>query len=187
MGAFPWRKHGPGLTKSQRAETGVALVDAGLREMWVSGRMHNRVCMVVTSWLTKHLVTDWRAGLAHFADCLTDWDPASNAMNWQWVAGCGPDATPYFRIFNPDLQASRYDPDAAYRRRWLAWPEGRASAEARAWLDSVPRAWGRTMLAARSGSGGGRGSRGGACRLGAVSCLDTRSLTLTGAPIGRIL
>ncbi|KGJ05830.1 deoxyribodipyrimidine photo-lyase [Paracoccus halophilus] len=138
---FPWQKDGPGLTQWRRAETGVALVDAGLREMWVTGRMHNRVRMVAASWLTKHLLTDWRAGLAHFADCLTDWDPASNAMNWQWVAGCGPDAAPYFRIFNPDLQARRYDPDAAYRRRWLAGTGSAGTSEARAWLDTVPRAW----------------------------------------------
>lgn len=139
--AFPWRNDGPGLTGWLRAETGVALVDAGLREMWVSGRMHNRVRMVVASWLTKHLLTDWRAGLAHFADCLTDWDPAANAMNWQWVAGCGPDAAPYFRIFNPEKQAEQYDPEGRYRRRWLAGFAGARTPEAAAWLDSAPRSW----------------------------------------------
>lgn len=139
--AFPWRKDGPALRQWLRADTGIALVDAGLRQMWLSGRMHNRVRMVVASWLTKHLLTDWRAGLDHFADCLTDWDPAANAMNWQWVAGCGPDAAPYFRIFNPDLQAERYDPKGEYRRRWLAGFGGPAAPEARAWADSVPRAW----------------------------------------------
>ena len=119
----------------------MALVDAGLREMRVTGRMHNRVRMVVASWLTKHLLTDWRLGLAHFADSLTDWDPASNAMNWQWVAGCGPDAAPYFRIFNPEKQAEQHDPEGRYRRRWLAGWMGTPSAEAQAYLESAASAW----------------------------------------------
>lgn len=139
--AFPWRKDGPGLEGWKRASTGVALVDAGLREMWVTGRMHNRVRMVVASWLTKHLLTDWRAGLAHFADCLTDWDPAANAMNWQWVAGCGPDAAPYFRIFNPERQAEQFDPEGRYRRHWLAGFAGSPGPEAQAWHDSIPLSW----------------------------------------------
>lgn len=138
---FPWRKDGPDLIRWQRAQTGVALVDAGLRQMWLTGRMHNRVRMVVASWLTKHLLIDWRAGLAHFADCLTDWDPAANAMNWQWVAGCGPDAAPYFRIFNPEKQAEQYDPRGGYRRRWLPGFDGAAGSEAAAWTESIPRAW----------------------------------------------
>lgn len=138
---FPWRRDGSCLIRWQRAETGVALVDAGLRQMWLTGRMHNRVRMVVASWLTKHLLTDWRAGLAHFADCLTDWDPAANAMNWQWVAGCGPDAAPYFRIFNPERQAGQYDPRGDYRRRWLAGFDNTCGPEAEAWLESIPRAW----------------------------------------------
>ena len=138
---FPWQGKSAALTRWQRAETGIALVDAGLREMRVTGRMHNRVRMVVASWLTKHLLTDWRLGLAHFDDSLTDWDPAANAMNWQWVAGCGPDAAPYFRIFNPERQAEQFDPRARYRNRWLAgWP-GPPSAEASAYLDSVPPGW----------------------------------------------
>ncbi|WP_062563575.1 cryptochrome/photolyase family protein [Paracoccus aminovorans] len=140
---FPWRKDAPELIGWQRAETGVALVDAGLRQMWLTGRMHNRVRMVVASWLTKHLLIDWRAGLAHFADCLTDWDPAANAMNWQWVAGCGPDAAPYFRIFNPERQAEQYDPQGDYRRRWLAGFDGASYPEAEVWLQSIPPAWNR--------------------------------------------
>lgn len=143
---FPWQKQGAGLQDWHRAETGVALVDAGLREMWLTGRMHNRVRMVVASWLTKHQLVDWRAGLAHFADCLTDWDPASNAMNWQWVAGCGPDAAPYFRIFNPERQAEQFDPDGKYRRRWLAGFDGFPDSEASAWAESIPRAWGAAPL-----------------------------------------
>jgi deoxyribodipyrimidine photo-lyase len=118
--AFPWRGDNPDALSWQRAQTGVELVDAGLREMRVTGRMHNRVRMVVASYLTKHLLTDWRLGLRHFADSLTDWDPASNAMNWQWVAGCGPDAAPFFRIFNPERQAARFDPLGRYRQHWLA-------------------------------------------------------------------
>ena len=138
---FPWQKNGPDLIRWQRAQTGVALVDAGLRQMWLTGRMHNRVRMVVASWLTKHLLIDWRVGLAHFADCLTDWDPAANAMNWQWVAGCGPDAAPYFRIFNPESQAEQYDPLGDYRRRWLSGFDGACGSEADAWFESVPQAW----------------------------------------------
>ena len=139
---FPWRGESPDLQAWQQARTGVPLVDAGLREMWVTGRMHNRVRMVVASWLTKHLLTDWRLGLNHFEDCLTDWDPASNAMNWQWVAGCGPDASPFFRIFNPVKQAAQYDAQARYRQRWLAGYQGQSSPEAEAFLQAVPPAWG---------------------------------------------
>lgn len=133
--AFPWQGPSPALTQWCRAETGVGLVDAGLREMRVTGRMHNRVRMVVASWLTKHLLSDWRLGLEHFADSLTDWDPAANAMNWQWVAGCGPDASPFFRIFNPETQAKQYDPKGAYRDYWLRG-EGAA-----AYLASLPSDW----------------------------------------------
>jgi len=104
--------------------------------MFVTGRMHNRVRMVVASYLTKHLLTDWRVGLRWFAECLTDWDPAANAFNWQWAAGSGADAAPYFRIFNPRLQADRFDPEGAYRRHWLAGKGAAAFAEA------IPRAWG---------------------------------------------
>lgn len=141
---FPWQGPGADLTGWIRGDTGVALVDAGLREMQVTGRMHNRVRMVVASWLTKHLMTDWRLGLRHFEDSLTDWDPAANAMNWQWVAGCGPDASPFFRIFNPEKQAAQYDPRGRYRARWLAGWEGLASSggeEARAYLQSLPSDW----------------------------------------------
>ncbi len=138
---FAWRAENPDHAAWCRGETGVALVDAGLREMRVTGRMHNRVRMVVASWLTKHALTDWRLGLRHFEDSLTDWDPAANAMNWQWVAGCGPDAAPYFRVFNPEKQAQQYDPKAAYRRRWLAGWMGAPGPEARAYLESVPPGW----------------------------------------------
>lgn len=134
---FPWRGDTPEAEAWRRGATGIPLVDAGLREMRVTGRMHNRVRMVAASWLTKHLLTDWRLGLAHFADTLTDWDPAANAMNWQWVAGCGPDAAPFFRIFNPLVQAQRFDPDGRYRRRWL----DDASPEAEAYHATLPSGW----------------------------------------------
>lgn len=133
---FPWQPDGPEAEAWRRARTGEDLVDAGLREMFVTGRMHNRVRMVVASYLTKHLLTDWRVGLRWFAECLTDWDPAANAFNWQWVAGSGADAAPYFRIFNPRLQADRFDPEGAYRRHWL---EGKGAA---AFAEAIPRAWG---------------------------------------------
>lgn len=140
--ALPARGDGKGLQRWQKAQTGVALVDAGLREMWLTGRMHNRVRMAVASWLTKHLRTDWRAGLAHFEDCLTDWDPTANAMNWQWVAGCGPDASPYFPIFNQKRQKDQFEPRGAYCKRWLTGFEGAASPEARLWPQTIHPHWG---------------------------------------------
>lgn len=133
--AFPWRGDNADAEAWRRGLTGVDLVDAGMRELYATGKMHNRVRMVVASFLTKHLMTDWRVGLAWFADCLTDWDPASNAMNWQWVAGCGPDSAPFFRIFNPDTQAEKFDPDGVYRDFWL---RGDGDAAFRA---AIPRSW----------------------------------------------
>ncbi|MBP9185327.1 MAG: deoxyribodipyrimidine photo-lyase [Fuscovulum sp.] len=139
---FPWAADNPEAERWRRGMTGEPLVDAGMREMYVTGRMHNRVRMVVASYLTKHLMTHWRVGLDWFADCLTDWDPAANAMGWQWVAGCGPDAAPYFRVFNPAGQAEKFDAKGAYRRRWLAELGPRPGAEALSFFDAVPRAWG---------------------------------------------
>ncbi|MDO5529125.1 MAG: deoxyribodipyrimidine photo-lyase, partial [Paracoccus sp. (in: a-proteobacteria)] len=107
---FPWRGDNDDSEAWRRGQTGVDLVDAGMRELYATGRMHNRVRMVAASYLTKHLLTDWRVGLDWFAQTLTDWDAASNAMNWQWVAGSGPDSAPFFRIFNPDTQAQKFDP-----------------------------------------------------------------------------
>jgi deoxyribodipyrimidine photo-lyase len=98
--------------------------------------------MLVASYLTKHLLTHWRVGLDWFADCLTDWDPASNALGWQWVAGSGPDAAPYFRIFNPATQAATHDPDGAYRRRFLpGFDGGPPHPDAGAFFQAVPGAW----------------------------------------------
>lgn len=99
--------------------TGIPLVDAGMRELWQTGHMHNRVRMVVASLLTKNLGIHWRHGEEWFWDTLVDADPASNAFNWQWAAGCGDDAAPYFRIFNPETQAKRFDPDNSYISRWI--------------------------------------------------------------------
>ena len=138
---FPWRDAADDLAAWQRGQTGEPVVDAGMRELFVTGRMHNRARMICASYLTKHLLIDWRAGLAWFADTLIDWDPASNAMNWQWVAGSGPDASPFFRVFNPATQAGKFDPDGAYRRRWLYGWQGSRSPEARAFFDAAPRSW----------------------------------------------
>ena len=140
--AFPFRRDKADETAWTRAITGEPLVDAGLREMFVTGRMHNRVRLAVASYLTKHLLIDWRVGLHWFADALIDWDPASNAMNWQWVAGSGPDASPYFRVFNPATQAAKFDPKGDYRRRWLWGWDGSDSDDARDYFEAVPRSWG---------------------------------------------
>ncbi len=125
----------------KQARTGIPFVDAGLREMYVTGRMHNRVRMIVASYLTKHLATHWKIGMNWFADCLIDWDPAANALGWQWVAGSGPDAAPFFRIFNPDTQRERFDPNSAYLRRWIAEGQSDPAPEALAYFDAVPRSW----------------------------------------------
>jgi deoxyribodipyrimidine photo-lyase len=121
--------------------TGEPFVDAAMREMYVTGTMHNRGRMIVASYLTKHLLTDWRVGMAWFDDCLTDWDPAANAMGWQWAAGSGPDASPYFRIFNPATQAEKFDAGAVYRKRFIAELSPHPGAVARSFFDAVPRNW----------------------------------------------
>jgi len=120
--ALPWRRDNAALRAWQRGRTGYPLVDAGMRELWRTGWMHNRVRMVAASFLTKHLLTDWREGARWFWDTLVDADLANNTFGWQWVAGSGADAAPYFRIFNPEAQASRFDPDGEYVRRWLPPP-----------------------------------------------------------------
>jgi len=117
--AFPWRMHPEHFQAWKRGKTGYTLVDAGMRELWHTGWMHNRVRMVVASFLVKHLLIDWQAGAAWFWDTLVDADLANNTLGWQWVAGCGADAAPYFRIFNPALQAGRFDPAGSYVRRWV--------------------------------------------------------------------
>ena len=141
---FPWKedRDHPRVIAWQQGRTGVPLVDAGLREMYVTGRMHNRARMIVASYLTKHLLVHWKIGMNWFDDCLVDWDPASNAMGWQWVAGSGPDASPYFRIFNPETQAEKFDPKGAYVARWIAEGQKDPGPEALSYFDAVPRKWG---------------------------------------------
>jgi deoxyribodipyrimidine photo-lyase len=117
--AMPWRHDPSALRAWQKGRTGYPIVDAGMRQLWATGWMHNRVRMIVASFLTKHLLLDWRSGEAWFWDTLVDADPASNAASWQWVAGSGADAAPYFRVFNPILQARKFDPDGTYVRRWV--------------------------------------------------------------------
>lgn len=125
--AFPWSwDRGPEVEAWQRGETGIALVDAGMRELWRTGSMHNRVRMVVASFLVKNLLRHWRIGEEWFWDTLVDADEANNAGNWQWVAGSGADAAPYFRVFNPELQAQKFDPDGAYVQKWVPPEELRA-------------------------------------------------------------
>jgi len=116
--AMRWRDDPEAVEAWQRGRTGIPLVDAGMRELWATGWMHNRVRMVTASLLVKHLLTDWRVGEQWFWDTLVDADEASNAANWQWVAGSGADASPYIRVFNPALQAEKFDPDGVYVRRW---------------------------------------------------------------------
>jgi len=106
------------LAAWRKGETGYPIVDAGMRELWTTGFMHNRARMIVASFLVKHLLIDWRVGEQWFWNTLCDADPANNAASWQWVAGCGADAAPYFRVFNPVLQGEKFDPDGAYVRRW---------------------------------------------------------------------
>ncbi len=117
--AFPWRCDEPALRAWERGRTGYPIVDAGMRQLWTTGWMHNRVRMIVASFLVKHLLLDWRAGEEWFWDTLTDADPASNPASWQWVAGSGADAAPYFRIFNPVIQGEKFDPEGDYVRRWV--------------------------------------------------------------------
>lgn len=115
---FPWRQDGPALKAWQTGRTGIPIIDAGMRELWQTGTMHNRVRMVVGSFLVKNLLIDWREGERWFWDCLLDADLAANSASWQWVAGTGADAAPYFRIFNPLLQGQKFDPKGEYVRRY---------------------------------------------------------------------
>jgi deoxyribodipyrimidine photo-lyase len=116
---FPWTENRRSLVAWQKGQTGYPLVDAGMRELWNTGWMHNRVRMVTASFLVKHLLQPWQVGEAWFWDTLVDADLANNAASWQWVAGCGADAAPYFRIFNPVLQGEKFDPQGDYVRRWV--------------------------------------------------------------------
>ena len=117
--AFPWRANPDRLRRWQTGMTGIPIVDAGMRELWATGYMHNRVRMIVGSFLVKNLGQHWREGAAWFWDCLVDADLANNAAGWQWIAGCGADAAPFFRIFNPVTQGQKFDPDGTYTRHYV--------------------------------------------------------------------
>lgn len=116
---FPWQKNAKWLTAWQRGQTGYPYIDAGMRQLWTTGWMHNRVRMAVGSFLVKDLLLPWQLGAKWFWDTLVDADLANNTLGWQWVGGCGADAAPYFRIFNPISQAKKFDPEGAYVRRWV--------------------------------------------------------------------
>lgn len=116
---FPWNVPDNAFERWKSGQTGYPIVDAGMRELWQTGWMHNRVRMVAASFLVKHLLIDWRLGEAWFWDTLVDADPANNPAGWQWVAGSGADAAPYFRIFNPVLQGRKFDPDGRYVRKYV--------------------------------------------------------------------
>ena len=116
---FLWQKNENFLKAWRKGQTGYPIVDAGMRELWQTGQMHNRVRMIVGSFLVKNLLLDWRLGEKWFWDCLVDADLASNSASWQWVAGSGADAAPYFRIFNPILQGEKFDPEGEYTRKFV--------------------------------------------------------------------
>jgi len=117
--ARPFRDDPRELRAWQRGHTGIPIVDAGMRQLWQTGWMHNRVRMIAASFLVKQLLMDWRAGEDHFWDTLVDADLASNAASWQWIAGSGIDSQPFFRVFNPVSQGERFDPEGAYVRKWV--------------------------------------------------------------------
>ena len=116
---FPWTKDISNLQNWKRGLTGYPIVDAGMRELWETGYMHNRLRMVVGSFLVKNLLIHWNYGERWFWDCLIDADMASNSASWQWVAGSGADAAPYFRIFNPIMQGQKFDPDGSYTKKYI--------------------------------------------------------------------
>ena len=117
--AVAWREDPTGMRAWQMGRTGYPLVDAGMRQLWATGWMHNRVRMVTASFLVKHLLLPWQAGARWFWDTLVDADLANNTLGWQWTAGCGADAAPFFRIFNPTSQAKKFDSQGNYIRQWL--------------------------------------------------------------------
>ncbi|NWK54083.1 deoxyribodipyrimidine photo-lyase [Verrucomicrobiaceae bacterium N1E253] len=116
---FPWKFNRDHLQRWQDGTTGFPIIDAGMRQLWQTGWMHNRVRMITASFLVKHLLQPWQEGARWFWDTLVDADLANNTMGWQWIAGSGADASPYFRIFNPILQSKKFDPDGSYIRTWI--------------------------------------------------------------------
>ncbi|OIQ30226.1 MAG: deoxyribodipyrimidine photolyase [Alphaproteobacteria bacterium MedPE-SWcel] len=151
---FEWRSAGQEaedrLLRWQQGRTGYEFVDAAMRELYVTGKMHNRARMITASFLTKHLLLHWKLGMEWFADCLVDWDPAANAMGWQWVAGCGPDAAPFFRIFNPDGQRDKFDRSGHYVRKWLAEGQSDPPQSALDYFAAIPPDWGLSPTAPRA-------------------------------------
>ncbi len=141
---FPWSTDPdtPEVRAWQQGRTGIRFVDAAMRELYVTGYMHNRGRMIVGSYLCKHLMCHWKIGLDWFAQHLRDWDPASNAMGWQWVAGSGPDATPYFRVFNPVTQLDKFDRNRDYAGGWIAEGKANPTKQALSYFDAIPRSWG---------------------------------------------
>jgi deoxyribodipyrimidine photo-lyase len=141
--AFPWKtdERLAEVKAWKQGRTGIRFVDAAMRELQVTGTMHNRGRMIVASYLTKHLMCHWKIGLDWFEDQLIDWDPASNAMGWQWSAGSGPDATPYFRVFNPVTQLDKFDKNRDYAKAWLAEDYKNPSQTALAFYDAIPLRW----------------------------------------------
>jgi deoxyribodipyrimidine photo-lyase len=140
--SFGWRTETtPQVEAWMRGQTGYDFIDAAMRELYVTGKMHNRARMIVASFLCKHLMVHWKVGMDWFAECLVDWDPASNAMGWQWVAGSGPDAAPFFRIFNPEGQLDKFDADRRYTRHWIAEGQQNPPKTAMAFFDAAPRSW----------------------------------------------
>jgi deoxyribodipyrimidine photo-lyase len=117
---FRWRKNAAFLKAWQKGRTGYPIVDAGMRELWATGWMHNRVRMIVASFLVKDLLMDWQEGARWFWDTLVDAELAQNTLGWQWTAGCGADAAPYFRVFNPTSQGEKFDPHGDYVRLWCS-------------------------------------------------------------------
>lgn len=141
--SFPWSEDGDSdhVLAWKQGRTGVPFVDTAMRELYITGTMHNRARMIVASYLTKHLMTHWKIGRDWFEECLIDWDPASNAMGWQWTAGSGPDAAPYFRIFNPDTQLDKFDANGDYRARWLAETSKNPTSTSLSFFDAAPISW----------------------------------------------
>jgi deoxyribodipyrimidine photo-lyase len=141
--AFQWRGDSDDAEAWRRGMTGEPMVDAAMREIYVTGTMHNRLRMIVGSHLTKHLLTDWKIGMKWFEETLIDWDVAANAMGWQWIAGCGPDAAPYFRVFNPETQGEKFDGEGRYRGVYLnGWKDQDGHSRTEDFFKVAPKSWG---------------------------------------------
>ena len=159
---FPWREDQEALKAWQLGKTGYPIVDAGMRQLWQTGWMHNRVRIIVASFLTKHLLIPWQEGARWFWDTLVDADLANNSASWQWVTGSGADASPYFRIFNPILQGQKFDPEGAYIRQWVPEIAGLSNKHMHApWESGV---WDRGLSGTAGGSQMGKAAFDGCLR-----------------------